>query len=317
MKKVSIIVTVYNTAQYIRRCLDSIVHQSYIDEIEIILINDGSPDNADEIIKKYQQEHSNIDIKYYKKQNEGISKTRNFGIDKCNTDYLVFVDSDDYINEDFMEKLHKYIEQDIDCIKFKLQKVDKDKNVLEKIDGPVFDKVTGEDAFNKLFGNDILIDSPCLYIIKKKVFIDNNLKFERTYHEDFGLIPFVVVNSKSAVSTPYYLYSYVQEDNESITRDTNYEKVLMKMEDCIVHYDNAMERIEKCNYEKITKENLKIFYTNSIILKLENLNEVDKKRYIRKLRERKIHKNIKVRNIKQLIKRIILFFNINLYLKMR
>lgn len=314
MSKLSIIVPVYNTANKLSKCLDSLVNQT-IKDIEIIIVNDGSTDNSEEIINQYKEKYSNL-IKYYKKENEGVAKTRNFGIEKANSDYILFVDSDDYIDITLIEKLKPYINRNIDLIKFKLQRVDENDKILEKIDGPIFDEVSGQEGFNKLYSKDVLLDSPCVYLIKKELFIKNNFKFSRTYHEDFGLIPLIIVNVKSIVSTPYYLYSYVQSSN-SLMRNDDYCKTLKKMEDVLFHYDNAIKKIDNININKCTKDNFKIYYTNAIILKLYDLNNQDRKMYIKEIRKRKMYKNIKPTNIKQTIKRIILFFSINLYLKIR
>lgn len=314
MGKVSIIVPVYNTSNQLRQCLESLVNQT-IKDIEIIIINDGSTDNSEIIIQEYVKKYSNL-IKYCYKENEGIAKTRNFGIDKAQSDYILFVDSDDYISKDLIEKLMPYINKDIDVIKFKLQRVSEDGEILERVDGPVFSETSGGEAFNKLYSEDVLLDSPCVYLIKRNLFIDNNLKFNRTYHEDFGLIPLIIINAKRFVSTPYYLYSYVQAPN-SITRNDNYNKTISRMEDILYHYDNAILEINKMNLDKKVKENVKIFYTNAVILKLNELKEQDKNKYIKEIKKRKMNRNIKVRNIKQLLKRVILTFNIKLYLKMR
>ena len=107
---------VYNAAPYIERCLDSIVNQTVKDELEIIVINDGSNDNSEEVIKRYIS-NKNEEIKYYSKENEGVAKTRNFGIEKANSPYILFVDADDYIDKSFYEKVKPYIEKDIDLIK--------------------------------------------------------------------------------------------------------------------------------------------------------------------------------------------------------
>ena len=99
MAKISVIVPVYNTANYIERCLDSLINQTIKNEIEIIIINDGSTDKSEEVIQNYieRQEQKEL-IKYFSKSNEGIAKTRNFGIEKANCNYILFVDSDDYID---------------------------------------------------------------------------------------------------------------------------------------------------------------------------------------------------------------------------
>lgn len=314
MSKVSIIVPVYNTSKQLHKCLNSLVNQTEKD-IEIIIINDGSTDNSEKIISEYKNNYNEL-IKYYSKKNEGVAKARNFGIKKANSDYILFIDSDDYIDETLIEKLMPYINDNIDIIKFKLQKVNQDGKIIEKVNGPIFNKINGGDAFNKLYCEDILIDSPCLYLIKKKLFIENNFTFKRTYHEDFGLIPLIIVNAQSFVSTPYYLYSYVQAPN-SITRNSDYKKTIKKFEDALFHYDNALNEIKNMNLNKKVKENIKIFYTNAVILKIQELKEQDKNKYIREIKKRKMYRNIKPRNIKQLVKRILLRCNIKLYLKMR
>lgn len=315
MAKISIIIPVYNTGKHIEKCLNSIINQTKNIDLEIIIINDGSTDNSEDIITKYIK-GKDANIKYYSKENEGVAKTRNFGIEHSTSDYIMFVDSDDYIERNTFEVLHKYIEQDIDLVKFKLQRVDEKDDVLEEVNGPVFDKITGQEAFNILYSQDVLIDSPCIYLIKKKLFTENNFKFQKTYHEDFGLIPFIILVAKTVTSIPQYLYKYVQEPN-SITRTEDYNKIIKKMEDVLFHYDNMLKIIEKLELEETTKENVKIYYTNAIVLKLKELKKENQNQYIKEIKNRKMYRNIKVRNLKQLIKRILLKYNIKLYLKLR
>ncbi len=314
MSRVSIIVPVFNTGKKIEKCLESLINQTEKD-IEIVIINDGSTDDSEQIIKKYVEKYGEY-IKYYSKKNEGVAKTRNFGIEKATSEYVFFVDSDDYIDKNTIKKLKPYIEEDIDIIKFKLQRVNEQNKILEKVDGPVFDKISGQDAFDKLFSEDVLIDSPCVYIMKKKLFTENNFKFKGTYHEDFGLIPLILLKAKSFVSLPDYLYYYVQADN-SITRNNDYVKTLKRVDDVIKHYDNAIIEIDRMQLNKKTRENAKIYYTNALILKMYELKEEDKNKYLNELKKRKLYKNIKVRNLKQLMKKTILKYDINFYLKMR
>ena len=107
--KLSIIVPVYNTEQYLEKCLDSLVKQT-LKEIEIILINDGSPDNSEVIIKKYLKMYNNI--KYIKKDNGGLSSARNEGLKHVQGEYIGFVDSDDYVKVDMFEKMYNKIIKD-------------------------------------------------------------------------------------------------------------------------------------------------------------------------------------------------------------
>lgn len=101
MNKVSLIVPVYNTSKYLEKCINSLINQT-LKDIEIIIINDGSTDNSEKIIKKFNDKR----IKYIAKQNEGIGKTRNLGIEKATGEYLAFVDSDDYLSIDFCKKMY-------------------------------------------------------------------------------------------------------------------------------------------------------------------------------------------------------------------
>lgn len=313
MNNLTIIVPAYNREKTIKRALDSIVSQ--IGEIaELMIINDGSEDATGEIAKQYKEKYPEK-ISYYEKQNEGIAATRNFGITHAKADYIMFVDSDDYIENNLIKELEKYMNQNTDIIKFKSQCVNDNNELINKIDGPIFDSITGQEAFNKLAFSDILIDSPCLYIFKKELFLKNDLFFkEGTYHEDFGLIPLVLLVAKSVVSLDVYGYYYVQTDN-SITRNNDYKKTIKRFEDCLLHYDNMLEFISRFDFSNQTKQNIKIFYTNAVLLKLESVQKLDRKQYIKEIKKRKMTRNIKAKNIKQLIKRIILTININWYLK--
>lgn len=312
--KVTIVVPVYNTEKELRDTLDSLINQTYTD-IEILIINDGSTDNSERIIYEYKEKTDKI--AYIKKENTGIADTRNLGIEHATGDYILYVDSDDYISVDLIEKLSQYMEQNIEIIKFKLQRVDEDQTILEKIEGETFDKISGQEAFNKLYCTDVLLDSPCVYLYKRDYLLKNNFRFKvGTYHEDFGLIPLIVVKADSVVSIDYYGYYYVQRSN-SITRNENYEKTLKRMRDSLIHYDNMLQQIKTYNLEKITEENIKIYYTNAIILKLKELNKKDQCIFIKEIKQRKMFSNIKVRNIKQLIKKVILLLNLRWYLKIK
>ena len=309
MKKISIIIPVYNTAKYLKRCLDSVLAQSYKD-FEMVIINDGSTDNSEQIINEYKDKYPDL-ISYYNKS------TRNFGIEKAKGEYIMFLDSDDYIDKVLLKTLEQYTNKDIDLIKFKLQRVDEEGKTLEIVPGATFEETTGEDGFNKLYSTDVLLDSPCVYLIKKEIFAKNNLKFTvGTEHEDFGLIPFIIVLAKTMVSVNFYGYFYIQSDN-SITRNEDYKRTIKKAYDALKHYDNAIQLTKKLNLNKLTIQNIRIYYTNAIILKAKELHDEEQEKYIKEIKNRKMAKNIKVRNLKQFIKRLLLSINIKLYLQMR
>ena len=109
MYKVSVIVPVFNSENYLEKCLDSILSQT-LNDIELILINDGSTDNSLSIIKNYSRKYSNII--YKSKKNEGQAIARNIGIEMATGEFICFVDSDDYIENTMLEKLYKIAKRD-------------------------------------------------------------------------------------------------------------------------------------------------------------------------------------------------------------
>jgi len=315
MKKISVIVPIYNVEKYIERCIDSILMQNY-ENLELILINDGSTDGVEEKINKYLEKYPNI-IQYIKKENSGLSDTRNIGMQKSTGEYIMFVDSDDYLEPNVLTRLIPYIEKDIELIKFKTQKVAENGEIIGIMNGPVFDQTTGEEAFSKMCFEDELMETAWLYLYKAELLKENNFEFAKgLYHEDFGLIPLVILKAKTFVSTNICGYNYVQSSN-SITRAQDYQKTLKKLKDLLIHYDNITNKIEQYDIKSKTKEDVKIFCTNSILLRVNNLEKKDQKNFIKEIKKRKMTSNIKVRNLKQLVKRILLEISIPLYLKLR
>ena len=108
MKKVSIIIPIYNVEKYLRKCVDSVICQTY-KNLEIILVDDGSPDSCPEICDSYVDLDSRIKVIH--KQNGGLSDARNTGIDMSSGEYITFVDSDDYIENDMIEILISTLEE--------------------------------------------------------------------------------------------------------------------------------------------------------------------------------------------------------------
>lgn len=111
MPKVSIIIPVYNVERYLHRCIDSVLNQT-LQDIEIILIDDGSTDSSPDICDGYGSKYQNIRV--FHKENGGASSARNLGIEKATGEYIGFVDSDDYISPDMYEKLYTAL-KDFDC----------------------------------------------------------------------------------------------------------------------------------------------------------------------------------------------------------
>ena len=101
--KFSVILPVYNVAPFLEECLQSLINQSY-SNLEILCVNDGSPDNSLEILQKYAALDARI--KVFDRENQGSGRSRNFGIEQSSGDYLSFIDPDDWIDRDMYKKLY-------------------------------------------------------------------------------------------------------------------------------------------------------------------------------------------------------------------
>ena len=314
--KISIVVPIYNVEKQLAKCIESLVKQETERlKIQIILVNDGSTDGSGKIAQEYAQKYSDKII-YLEKENSGVSDSRNIGVMHADGEYITFVDSDDYVDDGLYERLLSYMKEEYDIVKIKIAKVKENGEKIEENISPEFYNKTGEEAFDILYKVDTMIDIAWAYIYKRDFYIDNKFKFAKgLYHEDFGLMPLIILKAKKMASTNIGYYNYVQTE-KSITRG-NKIKDFQKAQDLLKHYDNMVQAIENYNISDKSKENIKIYYTNCIILEVYNLEGKERKEYIKEIRKRKMQKNIKARNVKQLIKKIILNISIELYLKLR
>ena len=199
--KVSVIVPVYNVELYLEKCLDSLVNQT-LKEIEIIVVNDGSPDNSQEIIDKYAKEYKNI--KAYKKKNGGLSDARNYGIKKASGEYIAFIDSDDYVRLDMYEKMYNKAKSgNFDMVVCDLDYVYENSNKVVRISSNIKHDTTDIKK--------VLIDNyPAAWnrIIKRKIF-DNGLEFKKgVWFEDvefiYRMLPYI--KSIGVIHEPFNKY---------------------------------------------------------------------------------------------------------------
>ena len=314
MIKVSVIVPIYNVEKQLAKCLDSLLNQT-LKDIQIILVNDGSKDSSAEIAKKYVVKDPDR-VLYFEKANGGLSDARNYGLKYATGEYISFVDSDDYITENLYTDLLPYMEQKYDMIKFKIAKVDEQGNVLEKNYTPLFEEKSGEEAFDILYKADVMTEVAWGYLYKRDFFRRNKFEFTKgKYHEDFGLIPLILLKADKVASVDVFGYNYVQTQ-KSITRG-NTEITYKRALDLLYFYDEMVKKIKEYKISEKSKENIKIYYANCIILEVNNLKGKEQKQFIKEIRKRKLANNIKARDVKQFIKKILLKINIKLYLKLR
>lgn len=202
MTKVSVIIPVYNVEKYLKRCLDSVLNQTLRD-IEIICINDGSTDTSVQILEEYGTK-----IKVIHSKNKGVSIARNTGLEVANGDFVAFLDSDDYIDADFYEKLYKNATEynaDVACANI-LRENEKNKTYIIKYNETATAKDIQE-CFN-------LADCPknnfvWNKIYKKNFLMNNKILFvPGIIYEDMCFTPDVLQVAKCVVSVPGTNYHY-------------------------------------------------------------------------------------------------------------
>ena len=208
MVDISIVVPIYNASKYLNKCLDSLVNQTK-KELEFILVNDGSTDDSDSIIKNYSDNR----IKYFRRSNHGIGKTRNFGISKATGKYIMFLDSDDYLDLEACELLYKKIEKDnSDLVVFDFYRVS---DSLEPVIIRNFKGTNLRENPNLLLEINLGIANK---IFRLNIIKENNIKIiEGLKYED---APFVVEYFKYARKISKLdakLHYYVIHDNSETT----------------------------------------------------------------------------------------------------
>lgn len=239
MPKVSVIVPIYNVEKYLEKCINSLLSQT-LEDIQIILVNDGSKDNSGNIAREYEKNNKNR-ITYVEKENGGLSDARNYGLKYATGDFIAFLDSDDYIEKNAYEEMYnKAIEENADYVECDFIwefpnkiRVDKQYPYKNKKEMLSFVRVV---AWNKL--------------IKRQLITDNNLEFPKGLrYEDveftYKLIPFI--NKFAYVDKPFI--HYVQREG-SIANVQN-----ERTAEIFTVLDNVIEFYKKNNiYEKYRDE---------------------------------------------------------------
>jgi len=249
MPKVSVIVPVYNVENYIEKCLITLVNQT-LQEIEIIVVNDGSTDNSKDIINKFLNKYPNK-IKYLEKENGGLSDARNFGMPVATGEYIAFLDSDDYVELNMYEEMYNkakeensdYVECDFIWEYPNKTKVDTGLEYYGKEEMLLKARVV---AWNKL--------------IRREILEKNDFKFTKgVRYEDvdffYKLVP--NLNKVSFVRKPFI--HYVQR-NTSIANTQN-----EKTKDIFVVLDNTIKYYKENNLFEEYKNELEYTYTRFLL----------------------------------------------------
>ena len=265
-EKISVIVPIYKVEEYLHRCIDSIINQTYTN-LEIILVDDGSPDDCPMICDEYAKKDSRIRVVH--KKNGGLSDARNAGIDIATGEYLMFIDSDDFVDVEMMESMMKnMIDNNVDMVVCNIKYVYEDREVVkynqadrildryEAMEEYLKDGVVQAVAWNKLY--------------KKSLINDMRYKVGKTNEDEFFTYKVVDKTDKIYYNSRSF-YNYIQRDSSimgkySIKRLDGVEASYERLNFIKEKYPTLYEK------EKKTFVNLCI-YSYQMILKEPNLDK--------------------------------------------
>ena len=225
--KVSVVVPIYNVEKYLKQCVESLLNQT-LKEIEIILVDDESPDLSGKIADEYEKKYSNI--KTIHKKNGGLGPARNTGLEHATGEYVAFLDSDDWVQSDMYEKLYMVAkQQEADIVVSGHCDVSNGIPVLQKqhpLRGNVYASVDEiREVRKNLFGhdiNDIEVESfpmsVCMSIYNRNMIEKYQLRFENILSEDTIFNISAYKFAKKIIFTEYTDYCYRKDEQESITQ---------------------------------------------------------------------------------------------------
>lgn len=298
--KVTIAIAVYNIEKYLKRCMDSVFNQEFLEEYEILVIDDGSKDGSLEILKSYEGKYKNYKI--ISQKNTGLPEVRNRAIEEARGEYICFLDGDDYIERDYLKKLYNSIEigkEDLVVCGFNWdyegEKIP-DERFYENIN------LEGKDILKYLFSNKI---NTAVWnkIFKLSIIRENKIKFPNIKGaEDYTFILEYLLKSKKISITNEVLYNYYQRDN-SLSKDISEEYIINNL------------YILKLYEEILCKNNISIddyilyFVERYVYLLRDYLKCKDKKKKLDVIELKRV--------IENKIKTSVVIFNKDLRLKMK
>lgn len=295
MDLISVIIPVYNVEKYLNKCIDSVIKQDY-KNIEILIVNDGSTDNSKEIGTYYEKKDERI--KLINIENSGVSNARNIGIRSANGKYITFIDSDDYVEKDYVSELYKMCTKNkadisicgIQSYAPKYEKILKKNKTINKL-------LTTEEAIVAMLDERLYYANVWAKMYKisilKNVEFDVNLKIGEDLK--FNIQVFERAN-KVFVNTEKLLYNYLIRKN-SVTRNEFNEMWMGEIDLC----EQIIEKEKKTNfniYSYAIKRYIRINYScilKTIKAKGNNNEYLKLKENILKYKEHGIYKNFKLK----------------------
>lgn len=304
---ISIVIPIYNVEKYLKRCVDSVINQTY-KNLEIILVDDGSTDNCGKICDEYAKKDKRIKVIH--KKNGGLSDARNAGIDVSKGRYLSFIDSDDFVDKRFIGTLYNnLINNDADLSLVKYYSFSKNEDVYETMEDEKITVLSRDEYFNLIYEEPVNSVVAWNKLYKKEIF--NEIRYPvGKINEDEAVIHYIIGNISKIVISNLELYYYFQR-NDSIMKKDKKNNI-----------DRTNFIYDRINYFKENKEEktdyfyktIDTFRANVEQIYNEDIQIIEKKKYL--IMFRKLIKEYKTQSIKQTLKYYLLAYFPNLYFKL-
>lgn len=263
----SIIIPIYNVEKYLNKCVDSVVNQTF-DDIEVILVDDGSTDNSPAICDSYAEKDKRVKVIH--KPNGGLSDARNTGIKNSAGKYLISLDSDDYWNDrSALLQLSKKADSGYDIIMFGCtdwnihtgeKKISKDGYNIELLENS-----GKQEILHYLFSQKMIPGGANIFAVSSKIIKDNSIKYKKGIcSEDYDFIMSTVFccNSFSAINNPFYIYRKGRKD--SIT-SSSFSKIIAGVTYTIDKWYKASSKIEDEQVKADLLNYLAFIYSTSLV----------------------------------------------------
>ncbi len=243
---ISVIIPVYNVEKYIRRCVKSVLNQTY-KEIEIILVDDGSTDNSGKICDELEKE--DLRIKTIHIKNSGAAKARNVGLDKAKGEYISFIDSDDWILPTFLERLlHECVENNADISKCEVIDVKSEQDIIPNVEkkSDVYKPI---DVLNKIYTERKFFNIAIMNKLYNKKIFDNLRFVEGIINEDEEILCKIILKANKIVVTNEILYCYFLSE-KSVTR-SSFRKQNLDIMKC---FDSRIQQLQDKEYKEVLQQ---------------------------------------------------------------
>lgn len=288
--KLSIIIPVYNVEKYVEKCIRSCENQNISKkDYELVVVNDGSPDGSLVIVERLAKEYSNI--KVISQENQGLSGARNTGLAAAQGEYIWFVDSDDWIEENCLKEMTGKLVDDIDILQIQCKRAYEDGTIMVPAQKFLDGIRSGQEVTE--FG--LLADPAPFSILRSQFLKENDFKFfQGIYHEDSELKSRMVYTAKKIAFHKPPVYYYLKRDSDSIMavpkpkRSSDLLTVCRHLHDfqisCVegekanrhfnymisIHLNHALHNICKCSVAEMKQFNVKMWQNRDLFTHLKD-----------------------------------------------